>query len=1292
MNMSLNTSGTPAPLIDALTIECRWDQTKAKRASEGTPNRKSVAGRGSNIYRRCRASTLAHLIVLGVAMWCSTSFAQSGAGSVQGTVQDATGAAIPGSSIHVVRQDTGATFNTKSNSTGLYIVPSLFTATYVITYSAPGFQTDKATVELQVAQSAVVNPVLKPGAVTQEVVVSSNAIQLTTTDSGTISSTLENARINQLPMNGRNLLTLSSMVTPGLEDTGQRANGLEPEALEYTQDGASLANRNFGGVNATQAQLPDPDAVQEVKLETADSSAQYSTPGTAIITTKSGTNALHGSLFETARNNGFGIARRRQDPSNYRAPKLVRNEFGASAGGPVIIPRLYNGKDKSFWFLAFERFSEAQTINNLTTTPTMAMRSGDWSGLKNSAGVLQQLYDPNTTQTAANNWARTPFPTINGLPNQIPINRISPVAQAIYDIWPQATSADDPLVSPNLTLPDHYVTVIPNITFRLDHTLNENNRVFLRYTSVVETRDQLNNNVQPSTLAADGFPAGADGLGYFPTATFSAALGYTHIFSSTFFSETNISQQWMNQDNTYGGNALTANYDAMLGLPNNFGELGFPEVLASTSTIMPNSGTMGSYDESQILSNVDENLSKTLGRHQLTFGGRFRHERLGYLPDRSPDQDAYGGLGTALYNPATGNNYGTTANTGNVDADFFLGDAASYEVFEQAPYVHYRDMEFDTYLQDNFHVTKNLTFNLGLRYEAHPAVYTRDALLQSFDLKNKAVVFTNPISYYVQKGYTTQAIVDNLTSLGMVFETSKEAGFPSANLRNNNLILDPRVAFAYVLPGKYHTVVRGGYGRYDYPTPVRSYLNGVEKNVPLRTNYTQSYTASSQSPDGLPNYILRAKQTVIAGANSANVIDSSTPNAILPGVTMYSVNPDSPPDLATVTNVTVEQPIKGDSSALRVSWVYSHGTNLDQAYEYNYHPSTYVYEVEHGVIPPNGTYSSTATGPYDQTLYGSGSNYIEKSGWSNDNELEVNYQRLFHHGSAYQMSYIWSKAFRVGTDSSTGTASIIYPYADYLPGFAPAQPANIASYAYTRQLDRFENYKLDSAIPKLHIAFNGIIDLPVGRGKRFLGNSNRFVDLLVGGFQIAGDGSIVSQDFQPSTAHWGPTNPIQTYKHKYAIQDCRSGVCHKAYMWFNGYLSPTVLSSATDGVYGLPVSYVPYQTPINNTPNTSNYGNDNVSLTLNNGSVVQTGYSPGPVSDNRFSNTFINGPINWTADVSIFKVVPITQKVGLRFNVDIFNVFNEQGYSNPNATDGTESLLTSYNTPRQLQLSLRISF
>ena len=157
-----------------------------------------------------------------------------------------------------------------------------------------------------------------------------------------------------------------------------------------------MTNRNFGGeANSAQATLPDPDAVQEVRVETLNSSAQFATPATAILTTKSGTNAVHGSAFETARNNAIGIAKARQNPSNFAAPHLVRNEFGASVGGPILIPKLYDGKNKSFFFFAYERFSLRQSANELVTVPTVPMRNGDFSGLINGAGIQQVLYDPN---------------------------------------------------------------------------------------------------------------------------------------------------------------------------------------------------------------------------------------------------------------------------------------------------------------------------------------------------------------------------------------------------------------------------------------------------------------------------------------------------------------------------------------------------------------------------------------------------------------------------------------------------------------------------------------------------------------------------------------------------------------------------------------------------------------------------------------------------------------------------------------------------------------------------------
>ena len=236
-------------------------------------------------------------------------------------------------------------------------------------------KTYNQTLELLVAQNADINPLLTAGAVTQQVTVSADTVQLTTTDNGTISSTLENQRINQLPMNGRNILNLAAESTPGLgscnqDSNGQCANGLMGYGMEYVADGVTLQGREFGGGHVGQAQFPDPDAIQEVRVQTVGTSAQYATPATGVITTKSGTNALHGSAFETARNSYWGIAKQRQNPSTYVAPPYIRNEFGASVGGPIVIPHLYHGKDKSFFFFAYERYSLASIAGETATVPS----------------------------------------------------------------------------------------------------------------------------------------------------------------------------------------------------------------------------------------------------------------------------------------------------------------------------------------------------------------------------------------------------------------------------------------------------------------------------------------------------------------------------------------------------------------------------------------------------------------------------------------------------------------------------------------------------------------------------------------------------------------------------------------------------------------------------------------------------------------------------------------------------------------------------------------------------------
>ena len=1233
-----------------------------------------------NILRRMNIGCVVFATTL---LFPSSLVAQSGAGSIQGTVQDASSAAIVGCSIHIANQNTGVASDTTTNSSGFYSVPGLFAGTYTVTFSAAGMKKYQTTVVLQDAQNLALNPKLTVGAVSEQVTVLAETVQLATYDSGTVSTQLDFNRIDQLPQNGRNVLGLAQNTVPGVEANGTRANGIMQEGMEYSQDGAPMTNRNFGGeANSAQSTLPDPDSVQEVRFETLNSAAQFATPATVILTTKSGTNQMHGSAFETARNNYFGIAKARQNPANFAAPHLVRNEFGASVGGPITVPKLYSGKNKSFFFFAYERFSLRQASNELVTVPTMAMRSGDFSGLVNAAGILQVLYDPNST--VAGTYARTPFPG-----NQIPVARESPLAKTLYAATPVPQTADNPLVNSNYNAVNNTEQTVPNVTFRLDHVFDSNNRMYFRFTDIDQSQQALRNYPanSPANVAGAGLPAGATGYQAVPIQTVSGALGFSHVFSPTFYSETILSQQWQRMY-VQGNDVSLGNYEAQLGLPNNFGQTGFPAI--GSNLIMPYGGSQWNYGMSQIVSTLDENMTKIWGTHQLEFGARYRHERFGYLSDRSPDQISFSNLATAVYDPTTGANYSAKPNTGYADADFFLGAASSYSQNKNAPFGHYREQEFDFYVQDNWRLRQNLTINVGLRWEMHPAPHADADNFVTFDLKNDAIVLPKDRSAYIQNGFTTQAILTNLTNLGVKFETPQQAGLPASGIYNSMRNLNPRLGFAYT-PwfAKWGTVIRGGYGEYIYPVPIRNSVRYLTSDYPFTTSYSQSYTSAAYSPDGLPNYLLRAPQTVIAGLNSANVVNSNSVTSLLPGISMQeTLAAKYPPAHVKDVNFTIEQPLR-DGSVFRVSYVFTHGSNLDQNYQYNNAPSTYVWETTTGTTPPTGTYASTATRPYDQTVWGA--NVISlKTGWSNDSALQINYQRPFKKGFGYQIYYVYSRAFRLG--GNTFRDNVLYPAANFAPGVLPAglDPGTILN--PSQALNRYENYHIDTAIPEHHVVFNGIVDLPVGKGKRFLGNINKFLNAVLGGYQVAFVGQVLSQSFQVSASNWGATSPAQIYGSSVPVTDCRSGVCHPAYLWFNGYISPTVINATKNGITGIPSNYAPYLAPINNSPGAANFGNNNVTITLNNGSQVVTGYSPGPAGANPFSQTILLGPYNYTADVSLYKVFTMTERVRLRLNVDAFNAFNIQGRVNPNTSDGIESLQTSYWTPRQIQFTARFSF
>lgn len=1229
-------------------------------------------------------STLA-LILAGSLIQPIGVRAQSGAGSIQGTIQDATSAVLPGSAVNVVNQKTGVTNNTTANSAGFYSVPGLFAGSYTITFSASGMKKYQTNLTLQDAQNAILNPKLSVGEVSEQVTVTGEAIQQVTYDSGTVATNLDFARIDQLPQNGRNILGLAQATVPGLEANGTRANGIMQEGLEYSQDGAPMTNRNFGGeANSAQATLPDPDSVQEVKIETLNSSAQFSTPATAILTTKSGTNQIHGSLFETARNNAIGVAKARQNPANFAAPHLVRNEFGASVGGPISIPKLYDGRNKSFFFFATERFSLRQASNQLVTVPTVAMRSGDFSGVVNGAGIQQIIYDPNTTQ--AGTLQRTPFPN-----NQIPILRQSPLSKVLYAATPLPNTADNPLINSNFNAINTISQTVPNTTARLDHVFNQNNRMYFRFTDIDQSQRALRNypGPSPANIAGGGLPEGATGYQAIPIQTISGAIGFSHVFSPTFYSETIVSQQWQRMY-VEGGGDTNQNYEKLLGLPNNFGQSGFPAIGATGSVLlMPYGGSQFNYGMSQILSTLDENMTKVWSKHTMAFGGRYRHERFGYLPDRSSDQIQFSNQATAVYDPATGANYGARPNTGFADADFFLGAASSYSQQKNAPFGHFRAQEFDFYYQDNFRVNSRLTLNMGIRWEMHPAAHTEDGLVPTFDLANNALMLPNPVQFYIDKGYTTQAIITNMRNLGVKFESPQQAGIPAAGMYGSMANFNARLGFAYQpFSSKWGTVVRGGYGDYIYPVPVRNSIRVPIAAYPLVAGYSQSYTSAAQSPDGLPNFLLRNAQTVVAGLNSADVVNSTSVNALLPGISVKTLAPDYPPAHVKQANMTIEQPVKGGGT-FRITYLFTHATNLDQDYQYNVSPSNYVYQTVTGTIAPTGALASVATRPYDNKTWGTNT-LSQKSGFSNDSALQVNYQRAFRKGFAYQAFYVYSRAFRVG--GNTFRDNVLYPAAVFAPGVIPSNidPGTITK--PSQALNRWENYKVDTGIPMHRFNFNGIVDLPVGKGKHFLRNSNRLLDALLGGYEVAFTGQLVSQSFQVASGNWGATSPVEIYGSSNPVQDCRSGVCRPAHLWFNGYIPPTVANATKNGVTGLPANYTPYLAPINNTPGTAQYGNNNVPVKLKDGSSVLTAYSAGPAGANPYSQTVLLGPFNFVTDISLYKSFSITERVKFRLNVDAFNALNIQGSLNPNTSDGIQSLQSSYWTPRQVQFSARLTF
>ena len=1218
--------------------------------------------------------------VVAVLSFLPSASPQASIATVRGTVHDQGQAIITGAKVTLTNTATNVDRTTTSNEAGTFVMPGVFPGPHRLTVEAPGMQKYEANLMVQAQQDVAIDVVLQVGQTVTQVLVQ-DVTPLLTTENSTLAHTVERKRIEQLPINGRGYQAFLATV-PGIDSTGiPQAYGMRTNTSTTLFDGAPI-NEVWEGWDFGRP--PGLDALQEMHVETNNSSAKYTRPTTILLSSRSGTNDFHGALFETNRNSGYGVARRRQDTFT-KAPYLNRNEFGFSAGAPIIIPKLYNGRNRTFFFAAYEAVRTVSYATNQYQVPTDAMYNGDFSGLVDSQGRLIRIYDPLTTGA---NWARQPFPD-----NKIDPARINPVAKSIFAMSPRANLPHvNPLLAPNLIIPVRNPSKQDTTSIRIDHSFSSRDLIFGRFS---RGRNDHHLNLTPMLPNNIGdYQPVVTSNRHWPNTT--GAITWVRTISPTLTNEVllNISRDY----HWRGSGDRHTNYASALGLPNPFGAFNWPSI---TDMGIPGNYPFGSQAPFWLITNyglLQDNATKIHGKHEFQFGVGLRYEMIDKSAVPIAGTFSANTLATALYNTAsTPQNPIAVPQTGFGLANFQLG-SLNYQATFRRRWFHFRRPELSPYFQDNWKVTRKLTLNLGLRYELRTPLYDRDGTLLGFDFNKHALVTGTDPENFVKLGMSTPAILSALRSFGGSLISYKDAGLPQKLQHQNWKELGPRLGFAYrALDGKKAFVVRGGYRMSYYAQKLQDWVGSQSGSIPVSANFQNTVSNTALSPDGLPNYGLRSVPRYNAGVNTPDsIIDTNDTRLLARGFNVGVLDPNHTEGRVQDWNLTFEKEIMANT-VVRVGYVGNYGDKQQQEIHYNDATPAYIWYATRKEPLPTGPFASVATRPYDQQAYGNITMYAP-TGYGRYNGLEFEMQRRFSDGFAYQIFWNVGNTYLVNqdTDGTQGIESM--PSINvFLPGAVPTD---------SNERNRFLNYRRDQNTPKHQIRWNFIFELPFGRGKKVLGNARGFVDKLIGGWQIAGLGNIRQGYWSLPTNYYPTGNPVEIYGFNNPIEDCTSGDCFPGYLYWNSYIPANRINTRDangkpNGIMGVPSNYKPANAPLipwgqtalpANAPANTNvsafWDTNTVWMPLNNGTVQQVTF------DNNlhpWRNQFALAPWTWGQDASAQKFINITEGILLRINVDFFNVFNHPNNQGPGG-NGILSLRNSGSNARVTQLGLRLQW
>jgi hypothetical protein len=1204
--------------------------------------------------------------VLFAALWLTAASAQQTT-AITGQVTDQSGAVVPKVPVIAHNELTNEDISTVTTSTGNFTFPNLRPGIYDVRATAPGFNTTtEPGIHLELDATATVMLVLKPGSATQNVVVRANEVQLDLThaDRGVVFSQDE---LEQAPLNSGNPMMLAN-TEPGVYFNGNVAagwvrpfdnssinqfstNGQGSDTNDFQFDGSPNNSNSFGSRDI--GYVPPTASIQEMKFVANAYDAQYGHSGGGIfdIVSKYGTNALHGQVYENARRTALDANSHYADNPVINLPKTsdVRNQYGFEVDGPVVIPHLYDGHNKTFFVAQLEIYSMNTPLSGIDSVPELSpgsttqsvAQTGDfsqdyyWTGTQNAPVTI---FDP-LTADASNNYARTPFPN-----NRIPTGRLNKTAEALLSYLPLPNRPAPAMESPGT---DNYAWQatgtdrFKNVVARLDHSFSSNDRAYLRFS----WNKRIQNFGDPGQFNGITGPAES---GLFPLIRqnhfFTADWQHTFTANSLFDLHASFTRYAYSQNQGFTPFNLAEVGLSSLSIPGVTPT--FPQIGISGVTGFGNNASNGGTKTS--ISNTVAAMpmwTYVHGAHTMKVGLDYRWLRASNVTQFQGSGAFSVANGWTQKSPfVSGPQYGDGL------ASFVLGTMDSGTIYV-GPNSYFSYPYFAPFFQDDWKINRRLTVNLGVRWDLQgPPSEANNKMIGAFNTTTP-----NPVTSEIPGGLPGGAgLVGGITYAGV-------NGQPRTLYNWSLLAFQPRLGFAYALDN--NTVIRGGIGSSYTQFAGQGYNQGFGVNTAyIGSNSNGDYPDGNPINNPFPAIALPSGSSLGLMNSLGDSFDVSNRNFKLPGVVNYSFG--------------IERQVS-QHMTLDLSYVGSSGFHLDSSDNINHINTAFASScnLEMGATPatfencisagnnskwiPNpfqgiAGFSTLATGNgngYYTNPYLSASTFTrqfpefgditqteQNNGETQFNSLQFLVKHQWTNALTTHASFVWAK-----TIDSGGWNDVTY---------------------------RIRSHYLDLGNRKWRFTEFAAWHLPVGRGRTFLRDSNWLVNGLAGGWVMG-----TTYYYEAGTPAGIPGNLTVVHTQHYGVhRTLESGV-------------PLIRASRNCiGWYNPSDNYNLDPEPGSNTTNCTPGSYDYI-------------VPPNYAADYNVPDPGVYNPKGQQLDLSMSKSFPVWERTNLELRFESYNLMNHPSWQGSgywgDPTDphfGTINMIynSQTNIPRNIQISAKI--